>query len=102
MAMVDMKSDPEEVKEQNDDSEDSQYPYGLRISLDDGDLAKLGLTQPPKVGSTMTIRAQVRVCSASSYQDQEGEEELSSTWQIQAMEVSEDKSRPDAASLLYQ
>jgi hypothetical protein len=106
MAMVSMEQSAEEADEgygevDDERSDKPKYPYGLRITLDDGSLAKLGLTQPPKVGSTMTLTAKVTVCSASSYEDQDGEPESSSTLQITAMEIGEDQDRPDAASMLY-
>lgn len=103
MAMVNMKMDKEEAKEitQPEPSDAPRYPYGLEMRLDDKSLAKLGMTQPPAVGTTMTVTAKVVVTSASSYQTQGGEAEANSCWQITDMEVSADQSKPSAAASLY-
>lgn len=103
MAMVSMEMTAEERKEQgyDDKEEGEKYPYGLRISLDDGTLEKLGLTQPPKVGAEFTLTAKVKCTSTRSYQDEEGEPESSAELQITAMEFSAPESSQDAASALY-
>ncbi len=103
MAMVSMKMDKEEAKEMSQpvESDAPQYPYGLELRLDDKALAKLGMTQPPAVGTSMTITARVVVTTASSYQTQGGEAESSSCWQITDMEVGADQAKPSAATSLY-
>lgn len=104
MALKSMMMDAEEADEQGVELEESgeRYPYGLRLSIDDGSLEKLGLTKMPSVGETFTITAQVKVVSTRSYEDEDGEPENSSDWQITAMEVgSSSSSSSDAASMLY-
>lgn len=107
MAMKSMAMSAEEIKERkaryeiDDEGEGERYPYGLCLSLDDDALAKLGMTQPPKVGSTMTITAKVKVTSARISEDEGGEPESSSSWQITAMEVGQDTSKPEPSSVLY-
>lgn len=103
MGMKSMAMSAEEMKEREapEEDEDEGYPCGLCLSLDSDVLDKLGMTQPPKVGSTMTITARVKVTSARIYEDEGGEPEASSSWQITDMEVSQDKSKPDPASVLY-
>lgn len=104
MAMVSMKQSAEEAAEavSNSVSNDApEYPYGLSLSLDEESLAKLGMTQPPAVGTKFQITANITVRSASSYQSQDGESEATSTWQITDMEVSTQSNADRAASMLY-
>ena len=106
MTMIDMKQTAEEAQENSPEvSQDNPaYPYGLRISLDDGSLEKLGLTTLPKVGSKIQIAAMCEVCSTSEYSDQAGEKEANVSLQITAMElgsVQEEQTSASIASALY-
>lgn len=101
MAQVDMTMSSEESKELAETTSDSKYPWGLRITLDDDSLAKLGITQLPAVGTTMTLNATVEVCSTSAYADKEGEPENSVSLQITAMELNGERDTSDAATMLY-
>ncbi|MDY7579361.1 hypothetical protein RGU70_13665 [Herbaspirillum sp. RTI4] len=106
MAMIDMKMSAEEAKEQTAPSEssesESQYPYGLRVSLDDDALEKLGLTSLPAVGSKISFNAVAEVCGTSSYAQDGGEAETSLSLQITGMEVtSSAQTTTDAANALY-
>lgn len=42
-----------------------EYPYGLRINLDNDAIDKLGLKKLPNVGTTMRLEASVRVVEVS-------------------------------------
>lgn len=53
-------------------SEQPQYPYGLRLSLDDASLNKLDVSQLPRVGEKMMIEAVVEVVSVSAHESKEG------------------------------
>lgn len=106
MAMVDMTMSAEEAKEQTapDTSDAPKYPWGLRISLDDDSIEKLGLTTLPAVGSKMTMTCAVEVCSTGAYQDQSGESETSMSLQITAMELApaqDAQTQTSAATALY-
>lgn len=98
-----MAMSAEEAKEQSGEMADDlpKYSYGLRIHLDDDNLAKLGLTQSPDVGSKLMITCQVEVCSKSSYQDISGEAESSLDLQITAMEIGKQSVSSDPATMLY-
>jgi hypothetical protein len=47
-----------------------EYPYGLRICLQEEQLKALGLTELPETGTTVTISAKGEVSSTSAYDDQ--------------------------------
>jgi hypothetical protein len=100
-----MKQTAKEAKENSCcvDSDPPEYPYGLSLSLNEDTLAKLGITAPPAVGTTMMITARVVVTSASQYQSMKGDPELSSSWQITDLECSstQSDSQSSAASALY-
>jgi hypothetical protein len=51
-----------------------EYPYGLQVSLETEQLAKLGVTKLPDVGATMTLTAKVEVCSVSQYESRDDEQ----------------------------
>lgn len=102
MVMVNMQMSAEEAKEQTEPTAAPKYPYGLELQLDDDALAKLGLTQPPAVGTKLTIQCAVEVTSASSCQTQGQEAEASSCWQITDMGIRPAASTSaNAAGLLY-
>jgi hypothetical protein len=50
------------------------YPYGLRITLEDKAIEKLGLSSLPKVGSTLTLSAKVEVTAASVREGENGKQ----------------------------
>jgi len=87
--MVDMAQSAEEASESMVGGA-TPYPYGLCITLDEDSLGKLGFSEPPPVGTVLTIQAVVKVSAASEYQSigldgAPGEVESSSSWQITAM-----------------
>lgn len=53
-------------------SEKPDYPYGLRISLTEKELKKLGIAAPENIGDMIDMRCFGVVTSVSSYK-QEGE-----------------------------
>jgi hypothetical protein len=59
-----------------------EYPYGLRIRLEDAQLDKLSIVALPKVGTRLTITADVEVCSVSAYESNTGSEQRSLELQI--------------------
>ena len=82
-------------------SSKEEYPYGLCISLGKEELKKLGITQPPSVGSKMTITAAVFVKSASTHEYVGDDKEMNVSLQITDMEIGEAKDKADSATLLY-
>ena len=103
MALINMKQDKEEAREGTcaaDPTDAPRYPWGLELSLNEKDMAKLGVTSPPAPGTEMMITAKVMVTSASQRQTQGEQVEMSSCWQITDMEVST-SARTDHAQALY-
>lgn len=78
-----------------------EYPYGLCIRLGKEELKKLGITQPPAVGSKMTVTAAVFVKSTSACEYEGQDKEMSVELQITDMEIGESKDKADTATLLY-
>lgn len=98
--MINMKMSPKEAKEYTEPSasEAPEYPYGLSIDLSDESLAKLGITDLPKVGAEMVINARVVVTSTSSYETQGGEPDKRVCLQITDMELA---GAPSGAAAVY-
>jgi hypothetical protein len=95
--MISMKLTATEAKSETmlGDSDDDQpaYPYGLSICLCDDELAKLGITELPPVGTVMQLTALVEVCSISQYENQDGADK-SMNLQITDMELANGNSAP--------
>ncbi len=101
MQMQDMKLSPEESAEQGSTvmAEKPDYPYGLKLSLDEESLSKLGLVNPI-VGQRIMIQAYADVCCVSAYQDQGSEMEMKADLQITDM-AAQKMSGNDVQSKLY-
>jgi hypothetical protein len=77
MAMKDMKcskSDTEEYPTNVGMSAGSRYPYGLRLTLENDGLKKLGMDKLPKVGAKIYIEAMGVVESVRQNSSAKGEE----------------------------
>lgn len=68
-----------------------EYPYGLKISLQNESLKKLGIKEMPEVGQKMMVHAMCEVCSVSKYDSKEGGEVKSMELQITDMELMKNK-----------
>jgi len=102
--MKSMKLTKQETKLQNEPTEiqKEEYPYGLRLNLDNDSLKKLGITTLPEVGSYMILMAKIEVLSISENQH-EGDEELRRDISIQItdMELAPEKPKPSMSETLY-
>lgn len=102
--MVSMQMSAEEAKEyatgEIKPGDAPKYPYGLCLYLDDDTLAKLGLTEPPAVGSELVLSAKVVVTSMGISQQQDGDKEQRCELQITDMAL-EAGARKSAATVLY-
>ena len=91
MKMVSTKMSAEEAKEQTPtaapDMPKEQYPYGMRVTLDDEVLGKLGFKVPPAVGKELTMQATVKVVACSINADEYNGGEAESRCELQIIEV---------------
>ena len=68
MTMTNMKMSKKEATllAEASPSDQPEYPYGLRISLDSAALDKLGMKKLPEVGAVVEITARAPWCSPSA------------------------------------
>ena len=102
MALVNMKQSAEEAAEAMGMPEMTapEYPYGLRLSLSEEDLAKLGLPLP-RAGQGMKITAEAFVVSVNE-RVEEGEDEIECCVAVQITDMSmQPYTRQTLAKSLY-
>jgi hypothetical protein len=75
-----------------DDEVTPEYPWGLRVTLENEQLEALGMTVLPQVDSVMTFSASARVTNQSITSNQNGDERMV-TLQIEKMEISKGENR---------
>ena len=100
--MVSMKKSKEKLKEEKKpyDFPQDEYPYGLRICLDNESLKKLGVKNTFAVGTVLKLEAVVEVSSASMRETESGPE-FSMDLQITEMELEKENTNSDRANKLY-
>ncbi len=92
MKLVDMKQSPaKEMAEISSPmkSDGPQYPYGLRLCLDEQTITKLGFKELPSVKAKFTIECEVEVVALSCNESAMYGENRSMDLQIVAMAVDE-------------
>lgn len=65
-----------------------EYPWSLRLTLNDEELKKLGISSLPKVGGKMSLSAEVSVIATRQADRSNGGTERSLELQITRMELS--------------
>lgn len=93
--MPSMKRSKKDVKnaEVGIDSEEPEFPWGLRVDLDNESLDKLGIKDLPKVGEKMTLVAKVEVIRVSESDSVSGEPRRDMELQITDMELAPEDTR---------
>lgn len=102
--MISTKMSAEEAKEYSGAPEPGNMPaysYGTLLCLDDDLLERLGMTNPPAVGTEFTLTARVLVVGTRASQQQDGDKESSCEMQITEMELGPVGSKTSAADTLY-
>ena len=74
-----------------------QYPYGLRIRLENEQLDKLGFDELPKVGEYITLEAECCVISTSQNDRNGGEPRKTLELQIEKLVCEEDDDEDESA-----
>lgn len=101
MKMVSMENDAAEAKEASMPTlaDAPKYPYGLKISLNNDSIEKLGIPAMPAVGKKMMLHAMVEVCCVSEYDSKEGGK--NSSMELQITEMALEAPKKNAAKELY-
>lgn len=73
-----------------------EYPYGLRLTLDDKTLKKLGIDELPEVGEYITLEAECCVVSTSQNKNT-GRDERRLELQIEKLGCEEDDDEDESA-----
>ena len=91
MALTNMQLSTEEAKTEDgapDAAENGpRYPYGLCLYLDKDSMEKLGITDLPEVGASISIIARADVTSISARKSQGGEDSKSIDLQITDLSI---------------
>ncbi len=83
MDLVSMKRTRPQVAEAlAPQSYEPEYPYGLKVTLSDDELSRLGMTNLPPVGQAMMLYARAEVSSTSAYESADGQSRRSVDLQI--------------------
>ena len=100
--LIDMKltaeSKPEAKTLLSAEADRPEYPYGLRISLDDESLTKLGMSELPTVDAEFTLEALTCVIGVSrNYTHDPGTQGRSLELQIKALQLTPAKEQSEAS-----
>jgi hypothetical protein len=85
---VDQKASKEKYNTACDPMGVDEYPWSLRLTLNDEELKKLGISSLPKVGGKMSLSAEVSVIATRQADRSNGGTERSLELQITRMELS--------------
>lgn len=99
--MISTKLSKDEAKEYTspEPGDAPMYPYGTCLCLDTDLLKRLGMDEPPPVGTELMLTAKVVVTSTGVNQQMDGDKRAHCDMQITDMELR--GAGPDAASVLY-
>lgn len=105
--LVNMKRSDEELKKETEGAtalagDAPEYPWGLRLSLRDDDLTKLGINDLPTVGGKLMLMARVEVVDVSQYRSTAADGDTRNVGlQITDMAVGPDQPETTVADRLY-
>ena len=100
--LIDMKLKPQPKAEEKTllsvDSDRPEYPYGLRISLDDESLTKLGMSELPTVDAEFILEALTCVIGVSrNYTQDPGTQHRLLELQIKTLQLTPAKEQSEAS-----
>lgn len=103
--MTSMKMTAKEAKEYASPStavaDAPQFPYGLRVELNNDSLDKLAMKDMPKIGDRFTMTCTVEACGCASYTERDGDENRSLSLQITDMALVPMAAKKSAADAIY-
>lgn len=101
--MKSMKMEKKQAEQMGDTvkSDTPEYPYGLKIHLDNECLKRLALEELPEIGEEMMLVAKVQVTDVHQSERQGEGPYMSVGLQITDMELSEAKEEKDTSSVFY-
>jgi len=102
-SMVSMKMTAKESKAETMPStmKAPEYPYGLRIRLDEEAIKKLGMKELPPVDKVVKLYAAAYVCNVSSHDSSEGGSNRSMELQITDLALMPEKEPEEPSKKLY-
>ena len=100
MDLISMKKPVENNGKDNDDYDKPAYSYGLCIHLGADELAALGISALPEVGTEVMVHAMAYIKTVSAKQNQDGSD-MSMEIQITDMMIGAHDMKHDAAKGLY-
>jgi len=107
MKLVDMKRTPEEIKAQEKayaegpGGSDDQYPWSMKMTLGKEELAKLGITTLPEVGSEFHLEGIATVVGVRQSQGENDEDSRSVDLQITQLGCEPKVEAKSAAQAMY-
>ena len=102
--LVSMKVTKKETKmlEAPISADNPRFPWGLEINLQDEELAKLGITTLPGVGTKGSLMANVTVTRASESEDErDGKVKISRSLSLQITDLTLDAAADTAANTIF-
>lgn len=105
--MANLELSKKEAKDKNGDcspcGDMPMFPYGTSLYLDDDTLKKIGLTELPKVGTSMPGQIVMKVTGTSqrAYMDKDGKEEMRTCVDLQITDMELAPAEKSVADVLY-
>lgn len=81
--------------------EQSKYPYGLKLNIDEQVYRKLEFKEVPQIGQKFMIMALAEVCSVYSEKSMDGQDRISISLQITDMEAKKSEKQKSPEKALY-
>lgn len=105
MKMISMKNDAKEEKKDYATvcapCDDSEYPYCLKLYLNEETIGKLGIKNMPEVGTYLTLNAAVEVVGVSMREVKDGKTDRCIDLQITDMALEPYEEKKSATKTLY-
>jgi len=77
------------------------YPWGLKVHIDDDTMRKLGIDALPEVGAEFMLKAKCFVCSVSYNDSENSKEHMSMSLQITDMALDKEKKATKAGEEVF-